>query len=345
MSFKRIYFTISALFPQNFNNAVNKKLIHAGIGEDVDIWIGRTALTTFLFSLAVLIASIVFFPILKIGISQLGRVALLEFIIIYSLPLFVIALFFIFALYYIYLFYRIQARTDAVEKVLPDFLLILISNLRAGMSPYSAFVGAARPEFGPLEEEIKKVAMRGSSSQSITSALGELSDRIDSKILQKTIVFFDKAMRSGGQMARILHASAEEIRHAQEMRAELFSQSMSYIIFLGFTIVLITPFLLSVSGQFLTMFLKIKESMITGAGASFNISLFQGELLISPVFIEYTGYVFLVIVSLFISFFIGSLMRGKPLFGIKYFPAFAVASIGMFIISRFMVSKLLASFG
>ncbi len=345
MIFKRIYFTVSGICPQNISHTIQKKLIHAGIEEEVDVWLGRAVLTAFLFAFAALVTSMVFSPTLSKLIPQIATMSQLEFIISVSFPSFILIALLIVFLYYVYIFYRIQTRTDAVEKVLPDFLLILISNLHAGMSPFSAFVNAARPEFGPLEEEIRKVAIRSSSSQSLTVALNDLSDRIDSKIFQKTIVFFDKAIRSGGQMAKILHASADEIRHIQEMRTELFSQSMSYIIFLGFTITLITPYLISISGQFLEMFLKIKESTTTGASKTLNVSLFQGEMTITAGFVESIGYIFLFIVSLFISFFIGSLMRGKPLFGIKYFPWFAIASIGMFIISKAMISNLLASFG
>lgn len=345
MDARRIYLTVARIIPESMKAMLQRKLIHAGIDEETEIWAGRAISTVFLFSFAALLVPVVFYVQSARLLPQLLAMNQEEIFLAASLPLFIASAAFITVLYYIYMFYRIQGRTDAVEKVLPDFMLIVVSNLHAGMSPFSAFVGAARPEFGPLEEEIKKVAARTSASQSLTSALSELSNRIDSRVFQKTIMFFEKAVRSGGQMAKILHASAEEIRRTQEMREELLSQSMSYVIFLGFTIILIAPFLLSISGQFLGMFLKIKAQTLAGAGTSFDMPIFQGEVNVSTQFVEYAGFAFLVLAALFISMFIGSIMKGKPMFGIKYFPIIAAASLAMYLVSKAMVSGLLAAFG
>ena len=337
--------TLSALFPEGAKPAVQKKLSHAGIEEDLEIWVGRAMTVTLLFSMVFFLAPLILFryqPAIgqQIGIFSLGDMALKA-----SLPLFIAMAVIIPFLYFIYLFYRIQARTDTIEKVLPDFLLIMVSNLHAGMFPFSAFVGAARPEFGPLEEEVKKVAARTSASQSLSFALTDLSGRFDSPIFRKTILFFEKAVRSGGQMAKILHASAEEIRHTQEMREELLSQTRSYIIFMAFMIVLVAPFLLSISGQFLGMFLKIKAQATQNSSGAFDIPLFKGEILITTGFVDSLSIAFLVLAGLFISFFIGTIMRGKMLYGVKYFPLIAIASVIMYFISNSIVSGLLASFG
>ncbi len=342
---RRIYLTVAGAYPERMKPGLQRTLVHAGIDEEVDLWLGRAMTTVLLFSIAAFIFPLVFSSHPLFAPFGTGAMSAPELIAVLSLPLFIGFLALMTFLYYLYLFYRVQARTDAIEKILPDFLLIVVSNLHAGMSPFAAFVSAARPEFGPLEEEIKKVAAKTSSSQSLTSALLDLSQRVDSVVFEKTIMFFEKAVRSGGQMARILHASAEEIRRTQEMRDELLSQTTSYIVFLGFMIIIIAPFLLSVSGQFLGMFLKIKAQTTAGAGSSFEIPIFQGEVNISTQFVEYTSYVFLVLASLFISFFMGSIMRGKPLYGIKYFPPVAVASLIMYFISKSMVTGLLAGFG
>ncbi len=341
----RIYLALSRLYPERMKQTLHRSLIHGGIEEEQDIWAGRAITTTLLFSLVAFIAPLVFLksePMLQAG---LGAMTVQEAVLYISLPLFILSAALIAFLYYVYLFYRMQNRTDAIEKVLPDFLLIVVSNLHAGMSPYAAFVSAARPEFGPLEEEIKKVSALASSSQSLTFALMELSGRVNSVVFQKMILFFEKAVRSGGQMAKILHASAEEIRHIQEMREELLSQTRSYIIFLGFVIMIIAPLLLSISGQFIGMFLKIKAQTVGSGSASFDIPIFKGEVTVTPAFVDYLGFAFLVLASLLISFFMGSLMRGKLLYWIKYFPLIAAGSVVMFLISKSLVSGLLSAYG
>lgn len=339
---KQTYIALSRLFPQSMLPGLQKLLTYAGIDEDLEIWTGRSMLVSLLFSIAGFMAPLTFLrydPMLDISFLPLSQV-----IMRFSVPFFFIALMLSAALYYVYLFYRMQGRTDAIEKVLPDFLLIVVSNLHAGMSPFAAFVGAARPEFGPLEEEVKKVAARTSSSESLTTALLELSDRVNSSIFQKTIVFFEKAVRSGGQMAKILHATADEIRHIQELRQELVSQTRSYVIFIGFIIVFIAPFLLSVSNQFLSIFIRIKSQTLGGAASSFNISMFQGEMTVTPEFVENISVVFLFCASFLISLFLGTIVRGKPLYGIKYFPVLAVLTFVVYSIAKSMIGGLLSAF-
>lgn len=324
---------------------LRKTLIHAGIEEDADIWLGRAITVIFLFSIVPLIAPFLISQYSYFFNIDFSRLESIEIVFYYSLPLFLLSIVFISFLYYIYIFYRVQDRTDAIEKILPDFLLIMVSNLHAGLSPFSAFVNAARPEFGPLEEEIRKVAVRISSSQSLALALTELSERVNSVIFQKTIIFFEKAVRSGGHMAKILIASAEEIRRTQEMRQELFSQVKGYLIFLGFITIFIAPFLLSMSSQFLVMFMKIKaQTSVAMDDTPVEVPIFHGELNISPVFVEYISIAFLILSSLLISFFIGSILRGKPLYGIKYFPLFVFTSTVMYFICKSVIAGMLFSF-
>ncbi|VVB98064.1 Type II secretion system (T2SS), protein F [uncultured archaeon] len=345
MDVKRLYLTFSQVFPERYKPGLQKKLLQAGIDEDVNVWAGRAVTTVVLLAFAAAIFPFTFMryqPIGDIDFSAMPPERLIPYV---ALPLFLLTGLLIAFLYYMYLFYRVQNRADAIEKVLPDFLMIVVSNLHAGMSPFSAFVSAARPEFGALEEEVKKVSARSSSSQSLAVALTQLSQSFDSQIFQKTITFFEKAVRSGGQMAKILHASAEEIRHIQEMREDLVSQTKSYVVFLGFMMVMIAPFLFAVSGQFLTMFLKIKSQTAGGGPAGFDTPIFQGKIELTPGFVDHVGFGFLVLASMFISLFVGSIMKGKPLYGLKYFPLIAIGSVVMYVIAKGMVAGLLSSFG
>lgn len=343
MVLKRIYLALSRLYPPHMRQPLQKILVYAGIDEDAELWTGRTITVVLLFSLSAFIAPLTFLrfhPLLDAGFLSLT-----ELLARYSIPFFLLAFALLAFLFYLYLFYRIQARTEAIEKVLPDFLLIVVSNLHAGMSPFAAFMGAARPEFGPLEEEIKKVAARTSASQSITVAFSDLSNRINSSVFQKTIIFFEKAVRSGGQMAKILHASADEIRHIEEMRQELISQTRSYIIFLAFIMIFVAPFLLAISNQFLVMFLKMRSQMGVSVPAAFNIQMFQGEIKISPLFVENISLAFLACASLLISMFMGSIMRGKPLYGMKYFPILFILAMVVHVFAKNFIGGLLSPFG
>ena len=70
----------------------------------------------------------------------------------------VIAFFSMCLLIYLFIYFRkiliISARVKKVEAIFPDFLQLMASNLRAGMTIDRAILTSSRPEFAPLDEEI-----------------------------------------------------------------------------------------------------------------------------------------------------------------------------------------------
>jgi hypothetical protein len=249
------------------------------------------------------------------------------------------------AWYYLLLYFQIADRTSEVEKVLPDFLLLTVSNLRAGMPPFTAFVHAARPQFGPLYEEVKFSTAKAGGTASLVDALNEISDYFDSQVLKRTVNLFTKGIKSGGQLSKLLNSCADEIRRIRDLRAELNTSTRTYTIFLGFIIIVIMPFLLSVSTQFVTIFLALQptdtdldiENMA-------NIPSFSGKILITPEEMIAVSIATLLVTSLFVSGLAGIISKGKALYGVKYFPVFALASIVAFIIARMFIGGIFASF-
>ena len=55
-------------------------------------------------------------------------------------------------LIYMWLLLSVDAKAKFVEKMLPDALQLMASNMRSGITSDKALLMAARPEFGPLSE-------------------------------------------------------------------------------------------------------------------------------------------------------------------------------------------------
>jgi len=241
------------------------------------------------------------------------------------------------------MYYAMRNRTSDMERVLPDFLLLIASNMRAGMTPFTAFVKAARPEFGALSKEVILAASSLSGTASLNDALDELATRFDSMILERAVVFFKKGVRSGGQIAALLVASADEIRKIHDLRAELIVATRTYSIFLGFIVIIIMPFLLSLSTHFITMFLSIREQTIGSTdNLSRSIPMFGGNILVTPDEMTNLAYLSLMITCILVSALVGIITKGRALDGIKYFPVFAIASIIMFILSKIVIGGMLS---
>lgn len=330
----QVYRRFGSLLPDDLVSYLDQKLSFAGIKEDRRVWGGR--LTTFGFLcgiIAMFSYLIVYNPITDINsiLISIGAIAL-GFIAVGSAA-------------YIWLYFAIADRSSSVEKVLPDFLMLTVSNLRAGMSPFAAFVHAARPEFGPFYDEVKLSIVKKGSNVPLTEILKDAAKSFDSQILQRTINLFAKGIHSGGQLAKLLSSSADEVRRIQDLRAELSSATRTYTIFLSFIIVIIMPFLLSVSTHFIIVFQKIgQERGAADIDTSASIPVFSGSILISPEQMMGMAIITLLMSSALVSFLIGIISKGKAFYGIKYFPLFAIASVVFFLITKAIVGSLLSAF-
>jgi len=326
LDFSKIYNSIGDKFPSRFHEKLELKLRYAGVEANTLTWLGARVLLVILFSL----------------IGFLGYITLLDrtgYGIGIAISILLLILFG--GLVYINIYFMLVNRTTKVERVLPDFLMLIVSNLHAGMTPYAAFVQAARPEFGPLYSEVKEAAARVGGKRSLDAALLALSDRFDSEIFRKTVNLFLKGIKAGGQLAKLLTANAEEIRRIQDLRAELISTTKTYTVFLAFIVIIVMPFLLSVGVNFLNTFVSIKSQIGTPEPGTQAVPIFSGEISITPQQMRDIAMIALGVTCLLAAMFMGIVRAGKAIYGLKYYPLLVVASIISFFITQEIVGKII----
>jgi Flp pilus assembly protein TadB len=324
---------VGVIIPGSLVAYFEKQLRHAGIREDTRVWMGKRLLLSVCIGLMVLLVYLALYNPVATATTALTGIGLFAAgFLATAIPL------------YLSLYFSIADRTATLEKVLPDFLLLTASNMRAGMSPFPAFLQAAKPEFGALYDEVILAMAKAGGATSLVDALAEISVYFDSGMLQRITLLFGKGLRSGGQLAKLLRSSADEIRRIQDLRDELSTATRSYTIFLGFIVVIVMPFLLSVSVHFLTVFLALQPTG-SSAGLPANIPSFSGKVSITPDQMLYTAMITLAITSLLMSALVGIIGKGKALYGIKYFPIFLAGSIGFFFLAKTIIGTVLAGFG
>ncbi len=316
---------------QRVRSRASQLLAYAGIEAEADTWVGSRILLVAMVAIVGLLLPFSVLPTLKITVPffpahDLFGNAVLGFVLAVVLGSLAALLI------YMHLYYLMSDRTKRVERVLPDFLLMVAANLRAGMTPFAAFQASARPEFGPLQTEIIYVSSRSLGSESFTDAMRELTVTIDSAVLRRMVGFFENELRSGGKLAYLLETSAEEIRESDEMRKQMLITTKSYAIFLGFILVLGLPLLLAVSTQFLTIFAKFQATVSadTSKGAVSMGPFSAPALKIDVPFIERMAFVTICGSSLLTCILIGIIMEGKLLYGAKYFPPMAIVALMFF---------------
>jgi Flp pilus assembly protein TadB len=332
---QRAYRRVGNVFPPGLIKWAKERLRWAGSKEDARIWLGKAGILSFLSGSIAMMGYIAGYnPIatpLTTGIA---------------LGLFIAGFLFTSIMFYIKLFSDITDRTAKMEKVLPDFLLLMVSNLRAGVTPFAAYVKSARPRFGGLYFEIRRSAAKVSATASVVDALSEVSQHFHSHMFNRTVNLFAKGIRSGGRLSILLGASAEEVRRIQDLQAELLSSTRIYKIFLGFMVVIILPFLLSISTIFVTVFISIGASASSDTGAVLpNVPTFSGRILITPDQMMQISIGTLITTSFLVSALVGIIARGNLIFGLRYFPLFAIASVMFFFFSEQIISTMVGGFG
>ncbi|MCX8195204.1 MAG: type II secretion system F family protein, partial [Candidatus Micrarchaeota archaeon] len=307
----------SLYFRPKGRDRISQLLAYAGIDANPEIWLGSRLLIVFLFGLVGVLVPFSLFPFFDLSSYPLLSNPSLPAKVVVSLLTGLFFAAFCAVLIYMHLYYLIAERTQRVEKVLPDFLLMVAANLRSGMTPFAAFQASARPEFGPLQTEIALVSNRSLGSESFSEALRGLTENIDSPMLRRMVSFFENELRSGGKLAHLLETSAEEIRETEEVRRQMIIAAKSYAIFLGFILVFGLPLLLAISNQFLFIFTRFE--VFSGADATSSTMLAgfsQPKIKIDANFIDQMAYLIIIGTSILTSILIGLISEGKLLYGL-----------------------------
>lgn len=312
----------------------------AGWKTDPADWIGRTIVLVFVGAMVGALIGYAGVDYVNEWISTIlpGTAFTPRFMAIVS---FIIGFFIVLVLRGLHVYYAVENRRKKVEDILPDFLLLVAGNIRAGMTSFSAFKSSARPEFGALSEEIKSVTTRSLGTGSFTQALLEISTSIQSQSLSESVRFFIQANKSGGKIAQLLENTSNDLRRTQDLKRELESSTRTYVIFVAFVMVIATPLLMAVSVSFVELITSIQsQSLVSGDSAS-GLGFLGGTLSITPAFLEGMAYVLLAGNAILAGLFMGMIGQGKPLLGLRFTIPMLAVSIIVFWISRSFLASLL----
>lgn len=117
-----------------------------------------------------------------------------------------------------------------VDSVFPDFVRDLASSRRAGMTFTKAILFTSNGSYGPLTNEIKRVAQQISWGSSVEEALSEFAHRINTTSVKRTISLIIEASRSGGNVADVLDVASQDALEIKQLEAERRVNMASYVV-------------------------------------------------------------------------------------------------------------------
>lgn len=299
-------------------------MLYSGVTQNPEETLGITALYSIIVPVTVgIIAHFIFH--LEYMPSILA--AIISFIVVWLIM-------------YMVLSFLVDRRTSSIESMLPDILSLISQNMAAGMTPYNALWVAARPEFGPLAVEIQRVAKDTLTGIPLDTALINMTRRVKSGKLERSIKLMIQGMRSGGELPTVLQGISKGIQTEQNLLRRMKSETSAQSMFIMFSVVIGAPLLFAASSQFIRIFSIIFGSM----DLSKLSATAQGGITISPIPISYdffTTYslIMLVILGFFGSLLIGLMRNGKLTSGIPIIPVTIFLSIVIFFLLIFILSS------
>jgi pilus assembly protein TadC len=258
--------------------------------------------------------------------------------------IFAIVWFLVWLLFYLSLDVAIFNRRKKLEDVLPDFLQLVSSNIRAGMTIDQALWFSVRPRFGVLAHEIEEVAKRTFVGEPLDVALRHFVEKYDSKMLERSINLLIEGLSAGGELGELLNKIASNINEINIMKKEMAANVTTYVIFITFATVVAAPFLFGMAFQLITVikevFSRVNISPGTVSGFSVNISQ---EAVSTSDFLTF-AIVSLLITSFFSAIIVSTIKKGNIKAGIKYIPAFMISSVLLFLLVVKMFSFFVEGF-
>ncbi|MEM2131040.1 MAG: type II secretion system F family protein [Candidatus Woesearchaeota archaeon] len=322
-----------AIIPNNIRTKLKKYLSKAGIYEVPYSKYGLFFFLSIIFSIGIYFL----FAHNYIKRNSPISVAFSSFIILTITEFLIIG--FLFLGFFLYYEFVIFNRTREIENVLPDFLDDVSVNLRAGMSFDKALWNSIAPEYGVLEKEIEIVAKKVMAGYDTEEALKEFAEKYNSTLLQESIDMILVGLKSGTNISELIEKISENVKDAYYLKKELIASVTSFVIFIAFTAVIISPILFALSFNLMSIIQNLGEKLSTTS--SYNILPFNfGYKTINQKDFILFSKISIIIIATISGMIIADLREGSIKAGLKYVFLFGPVAYLIYIITLSLFSSI-----
>jgi len=235
-----------------------------------------------------------------------------------------------------------SARIKKMEEVFPDFIELMSSNLRAGMTTDKALLLSSRKEFSPLDKEILGLGKDIITGKEIDVALNSFAERINSEKIRKTVNLIVSGIKSGGNLATLLEETATSMREQAFVEKKASSNVLMYVIFIFFAVAIGAPTLFALSSILVEVFSKILVNIPSNSAVNlpFNLS----KINISVAFINYFSILFIIVSDVLAALVLGLVNKGEEKSGLKYVIPLVSISMAVFFIVKLFLGRYFFTF-
>ena len=325
-----------AFVPKKLAPNLRKYLLKAGFNEVPYRFFGL------LFYVSALITTLIFiifiYPYLKK--FPLFHVYAYSFLGWFVVQMFFATLFIL--LVYFYLDLKIYFRTKKMEEQLPDFLQVLSSNLKGGMTFERALWAAVKPRFNVLGSEMAKASKKVMTGYEVGKALTELADKYDSLMLRRTVDLMISEQESGGNVSELIDRLVDNLKETKALKDELSASAIAYVIFISVIVVVISPLLFALSFHLLVLITNFIGKIAFATQRATTLPFTFSKVNVNPEDFRLFSILAIFVISLFSSLIVSIVEKGDMKGGLKYIPIYVFGSIGLYLFFMKILGTLLS---
>jgi len=326
-----------AFVPKKIRPYLRRYLLKAGISPIPYNFFGA------LFYFTALITAIIYILFVYPFLTQQPHIILLilSFLSWFGIQLFFTALFIL--IIYFYLDLKIYYRTKHLEDMLPDFLQIVSSNLKGGMSFENSLWEAIKPKFSILANEMAEVSKKVMTGYDVDKALVELSGKYNSPMLSRAVDLIISELESGGDIAELIDRIVENMKKTKILKEDMAASVITYVIFISVIVIFISPLLFSLSYYLLIIISNFMTRVSTATQNIPNVPFTFAKLVTDPTSFRIFSASAISVISLFSSMIVSIVEKGDVKGGIKYIPIFLSGSLIFYFVFMRILSGLFSA--
>ena len=134
-----------------------------------------------------------------------------------------------------------EKKYSGISKELPYALRHMVTELKSGKGLHDTLNSIATHDYGPLSEEFSRVLEEIKYGENTENALINMSKRVSSNGLNRTVQQIIGTLRTGGNLSNTLNIIAEDITHELQMKFKDYSQKLNAFIMIYTFLAILGP--------------------------------------------------------------------------------------------------------
>ena len=154
---------------------------------------------------------------------------------------------------------------DSIERDFSDALKQMADTLKAGDTYASALREIVNSDYGRLSEEMKIALRRLEEGENVETALRGFAERVDSRLIKRTIVIILDSIKTGSSLSDLLEDISDDVRELYRIKEQRKANTTMQFMFMIAAGGFIAPMIFGEVTAVMSMFSSLTFEAITAS--------------------------------------------------------------------------------